>query len=100
MSPITSENLKATDLDTQPENLVFEISNPSNGDLALKTDLQKSITNFTQAHINAGDVVFVHRGMVVYILYNKWAKKILLWSPLVFSLSINTFKKLSTIPAF
>ena len=65
VSPITSDNLRATDLDTKPENLMFLISNPSNGDLALKTDLQKSITNFTQANINDGEVVFVHRGMLL-----------------------------------
>ncbi len=65
VSPINSDNLRATDLDTKPENLMFLISNPSNGDLALKSDLQKSITNFTQANINDGEVVFVHRGKIL-----------------------------------
>ncbi len=41
---------------------MYVISNPSNGDLALKMNFDRTIQNFTQAHINRGDVVFVHRG--------------------------------------
>ena len=41
---------------------MYIISNPNNGDLALKMHLESTIQNFTQAHIDAGAVVFVHRG--------------------------------------
>ena len=41
---------------------MYIISNPNNGDLALKMHLERTIQNFTQAHIDAGAVVFVHRG--------------------------------------
>ena len=62
MSPITSEHLKSVDLDSTAEELMYIISNPNNGDLALKMHLERTIQNFTQAHIDAGAVVFVHRG--------------------------------------
>ena len=68
MSPITSEHLKSVDLDSTAEELMYIISNPNNGDLALKMHLERTIQNFTQAHIDAGAVVFVHRGNYDYSL--------------------------------
>ena len=62
VSPITSEHLKVVDLDSTPKELMYIISNPNNGDLALNMHLERTIQNFTQAHIDRGEVVFVHRG--------------------------------------
>ncbi|KAG8598906.1 hypothetical protein GDO81_002793 [Engystomops pustulosus] len=62
VTEVTTNDLSADDKDSSPEDLVFSITPPSNGHLALKTHPDKSILNFTQHHINEGHLVFVHTG--------------------------------------
>ncbi|OCU02532.1 chondroitin sulfate proteoglycan 4 [Xenopus laevis] len=62
VTEVTCEDLCATDKDTSPSELVFSITPPNNGHLALKSHPSKSILNFTQQHINEGHLVFVHSG--------------------------------------
>ncbi|XP_018418819.1 PREDICTED: chondroitin sulfate proteoglycan 4-like [Nanorana parkeri] len=62
VTEVTSNDLLAEDKDTPPADLVFFITPPSNGYLALKSYPNRSILNFTQQHINDGHLVFVHNG--------------------------------------
>ncbi|XP_040277174.1 chondroitin sulfate proteoglycan 4-like [Bufo bufo] len=62
VTEVTTNDLSAEDKDSSPEDLVFSITPPSNGHLALKSHPDKSILNFTQQHINDGHLVFVHSG--------------------------------------
>ncbi|KAG9488246.1 hypothetical protein GDO78_007836 [Eleutherodactylus coqui] len=62
VTEVTTSDLYAEDKDSSPEELVFSITPPSNGHLALKSHPDKSILNFTQKHINDGHLVFVHSG--------------------------------------
>lgn len=62
MTEITTENLSAEDPDSPPESLEFIITPPSNGHLALKSAPSRPVLNFTQEHINHGQLVFVHSG--------------------------------------
>ncbi|XP_075695896.1 chondroitin sulfate proteoglycan 4-like [Rhinoderma darwinii] len=62
VTEVTTNDLSADDRDSSPEDLVFSITPPSNGHVALKSHPDKSILNFTQQHINDGHLVFVHRG--------------------------------------
>ncbi|KAM4052299.1 chondroitin sulfate proteoglycan 4-like [Anomaloglossus baeobatrachus] len=62
VTEVTNHDLSAEDKDSSPEDLVFSITPPSNGHLALKSHPDKSILNFTQQHINDGHLVFVHSG--------------------------------------
>ncbi|NXX17147.1 CSPG4 protein, partial [Podargus strigoides] len=59
---ITSDDLCAEDKDSSPSELIYSITPPSNGYLALKVSPNKSILSFTQAHIIEGQLVFVHNG--------------------------------------
>ncbi|NXU19016.1 CSPG4 protein, partial [Pardalotus punctatus] len=59
---ITIDDLCAEDKDSSPSELVYSITPPSNGHLALKSSPNKSILSFTQAHIIKGQLVFVHNG--------------------------------------
>ncbi|MFT7814409.1 chondroitin sulfate proteoglycan 4 [Arapaima gigas] len=59
---ITANMLKTKDQDTLPEELVYSIEAPSNGMVALKVSPEESIHNFTQAQINHGEIVFIHKG--------------------------------------
>ncbi|OWK58980.1 Chondroitin sulfate proteoglycan 4 [Lonchura striata] len=59
---ITVGDLCAEDKDSSPSELVYSITPPSNGHLALKFSPNKSILTFTQAHIIKGQLVFVHNG--------------------------------------
>ncbi|KAM3939786.1 chondroitin sulfate proteoglycan 4-like [Leptodactylus fuscus] len=59
---VTTNDLSAEDKDSSPEDLVYSITPPSNGHLALRSYPDKSILNFTQQHINDGHLVFVHSG--------------------------------------
>ncbi|XP_074547006.1 chondroitin sulfate proteoglycan 4-like [Halichoeres trimaculatus] len=60
VTEITQNELSAEDLDTPPETLEFIITPPSNGHVALKSTPQRQILNFTQNHIQTGQLVFVH----------------------------------------
>ncbi|XP_073478531.1 chondroitin sulfate proteoglycan 4-like [Aquarana catesbeiana] len=62
VTEVTSNDLLAEDKDTSPADLVFFITPPSNGHLSLKSHPDRSILNFTQQHINNGQLVFVHNG--------------------------------------
>ncbi|KAJ7334986.1 hypothetical protein JRQ81_012927 [Phrynocephalus forsythii] len=62
VTEITTNDLCAEDEDSSPEELLYSVSPPNNGHLALKSSPNKSILNFTQAHINRGQLVFVHSG--------------------------------------
>ncbi|KAK2837883.1 hypothetical protein Q5P01_015095 [Channa striata] len=62
VTEISPEDLNTQDRDTPPEQLNFMVTPPSNGHLALKSAPMKSVLNFTQAHINQGQLLFVHKG--------------------------------------
>uniref|UniRef100_A0ACB8EPB6 Uncharacterized protein n=2 Tax=Sphaerodactylus townsendi TaxID=933632 RepID=A0ACB8EPB6_9SAUR len=62
VTEITVNDLCAEDQDSSPEELIYSVSPPNNGRLALKSSPNKNILNFTQAHIEEGQLVFVHSG--------------------------------------
>ncbi|NWR19729.1 CSPG4 protein, partial [Emberiza fucata] len=62
VTEITVDDLCAEDKDSSASELVYSITPPSNGHLALKSSPKKSILTFTQAHIIKGQLVFVHNG--------------------------------------
>uniref|UniRef100_A0A669QD79 Laminin G domain-containing protein n=1 Tax=Phasianus colchicus TaxID=9054 RepID=A0A669QD79_PHACC len=62
VTEITVDDLCAEDKDSSPSDLIYSITPPSNGHLALKSSPNKSILSFTQAHIIEGQLVFVHNG--------------------------------------
>ncbi|KAM6328244.1 chondroitin sulfate proteoglycan 4-like [Alca torda] len=62
VTEITIDDLCAEDKDSSPSELIYSITPPSNGHLALKSSPNKSILNFTQAHVMEGQLVFVHNG--------------------------------------
>ncbi|XP_038133239.1 chondroitin sulfate proteoglycan 4 [Cyprinodon tularosa] len=62
VTEITPEDLRAEDLDSPADELHFMITPPSNGHLALKSNPMKAVLNFTQAHIDQGQLLFVHKG--------------------------------------
>lgn len=59
---ITPGMLNTEDTDTPAEEVVYHVDVPTNGILALKESPEESIQNFTQAHINRGEVIFIHKG--------------------------------------
>uniref|UniRef100_A0A672NSK3 Chondroitin sulfate proteoglycan 4-like n=1 Tax=Sinocyclocheilus grahami TaxID=75366 RepID=A0A672NSK3_SINGR len=69
ITEITPEDLKAEDEDTLPEQLEYIITQPSNGHLALKTAPNRPIMNFTQAHIDQQQMLFVHSGEILYTTF-------------------------------
>ncbi|KAM6229600.1 chondroitin sulfate proteoglycan 4-like isoform 3-T3 [Porphyrio hochstetteri] len=62
VTEITVDDLCAEDKDSSPSELIYSITPPSNGHLALKSSLNQSILSFTQGHIIEGQLVFVHNG--------------------------------------
>ncbi|XP_057688576.1 chondroitin sulfate proteoglycan 4 [Corythoichthys intestinalis] len=62
VTEISLDDLRAQDLDTPPEELHFSVTPPSNGHLALKSAPMTAVLNFTQAHIDQGQLLFVHKG--------------------------------------
>ncbi|XP_075935926.1 chondroitin sulfate proteoglycan 4-like [Anarhichas minor] len=63
VTEITTDDLSAEDSDTpEPKGLEFIVTPPSNGHLALKRALSRQILNFTQHHIQTGQLMFVHSG--------------------------------------
>ncbi|KAM9742906.1 chondroitin sulfate proteoglycan 4 [Menidia menidia] len=62
VTEIRQQDLRAQDLDTPPDELHFMATPPSNGHLALKSAPMKAVLNFTQAHIDKGHLLFVHKG--------------------------------------
>lgn len=59
---ITTNDITAIDPDDTPDHLTYTVSNPTNGFVALAKEPGTSVTNFTQADIEAGRVLFVHNG--------------------------------------
>uniref|UniRef100_UPI00398EE59D chondroitin sulfate proteoglycan 4-like n=1 Tax=Pristiophorus japonicus TaxID=55135 RepID=UPI00398EE59D len=59
---ISQDLLNSEDPDSPAEELVYSIKRPSNGHVALKSALDDSILEFTQAQINDGQITFVHHG--------------------------------------
>ncbi|XP_070763926.1 chondroitin sulfate proteoglycan 4 [Enoplosus armatus] len=57
---ITSSMLNTDDADTPAEELVYHVEVPTNGMVALKEAPEEGVLNFTQAHINKGEVIFIH----------------------------------------
>ena len=65
---ITTDDLSAEDSDTpDPEGLEFIVTPPSNGHLALKSAPSRHILNFTQNHIQTGQLMFVHNGKYILL---------------------------------
>lgn len=64
VTEIRPEDLTANDLDSPPDKLHFTVTPPSNGHLALKIAPTKAVLNFTQAHIEQGQLLFVHKGTI------------------------------------
>uniref|UniRef100_G1MXL6 Laminin G domain-containing protein n=1 Tax=Meleagris gallopavo TaxID=9103 RepID=G1MXL6_MELGA len=64
VTEITVDDLCAEDKDSSPSDLIYSVTPPSNGHLALKSSPNKKILSFTQAHIIEGQLVFVHNGML------------------------------------
>ncbi|KAH0502668.1 Chondroitin sulfate proteoglycan 4 [Microtus ochrogaster] len=62
ITEMTRDDLCAEDGDSPPQDLVYWVTPPSNGHLALKSVPGRSIQNFTQAQIDEGHLVFVHSG--------------------------------------
>lgn len=62
ITEMTRDDLCAEDGDSLPQDLVYWVTPPSNGHLALKSIPGRSIQNFTQAQIDEGHLVFVHSG--------------------------------------
>ncbi|NXP03940.1 CSPG4 protein, partial [Thinocorus orbignyianus] len=62
VTAITIDDLCAEDKDSSPSELIYSITPPSNGHVALKSSPNESILAFTQAHIIEGQLVFVHNG--------------------------------------
>lgn len=62
VTEMTRDDLCAEDGDSPPQDLVYLVTPPSNGHLALKSVPGRSIQNFTQAQIDEGHLVFVHSG--------------------------------------
>ncbi|KAM4616020.1 chondroitin sulfate proteoglycan 4 [Polymixia lowei] len=62
VTEIRPEDLRAEDLDTPPKELYFMVTLPSNGHLALKGAPMRPVLNFTQSHIDQGQLLFVHNG--------------------------------------
>lgn len=66
VTEIRPEDLRAQDLDSPPQELHFMVTPPSNGHLALKSAPMKEVLNFTQAHIDQGQLLFVHKGKNIF----------------------------------
>ncbi|XP_072309617.1 chondroitin sulfate proteoglycan 4-like [Eucyclogobius newberryi] len=62
VTEISVNELSAEDVDTRSVGLEFVVTPPSNGHLALKSAPSRHILNFTQSHVEAGQLVFVHNG--------------------------------------
>uniref|UniRef100_A0A665WHY9 Si:dkey-193c22.2 n=1 Tax=Echeneis naucrates TaxID=173247 RepID=A0A665WHY9_ECHNA len=62
VTEIRQDDLRAQDQDTPPEELQYMVTPPSNGYLALKSAPMKAVLNFTQAHVDQGQLLFVHKG--------------------------------------
>uniref|UniRef100_A0A4W4DMW1 Laminin G domain-containing protein n=1 Tax=Electrophorus electricus TaxID=8005 RepID=A0A4W4DMW1_ELEEL len=62
VTEITPEDMNTVDEDSGPEELRYITTQPSNGHLALKSAPTRPIMDFSQAHIDQGQLLFVHSG--------------------------------------
>lgn len=60
--PITLHDLTALDPDDAAKDLKFTVMRPRNGFVALSSAPKKSVTAFTQADLESGNVAFMHDG--------------------------------------
>ncbi|XP_032721005.1 LOW QUALITY PROTEIN: chondroitin sulfate proteoglycan 4 [Lontra canadensis] len=60
--PFPPEALRGTDNDSGPEDLVYTIEQPSNGQVVLRAAPGTEVHSFTQAQLDGGLVLFSHRG--------------------------------------
>ncbi|XP_007469228.1 PREDICTED: chondroitin sulfate proteoglycan 4 [Lipotes vexillifer] len=60
--PIPPEALRGTDSDSGPEDLVYTLEEPSNGQVVLRTAPGAEVHSFTQAQLDGELVLFSHRG--------------------------------------
>lgn len=60
--PIPAEALRATDGDSDPEDLVYTLERPSNGRVVLRAAPDTEVRSFTQAQLDSGLVIFSHTG--------------------------------------
>jgi cytoskeletal protein CcmA (bactofilin family) len=56
------EDLAAFDPDDSAQDLVFNVSSPSNGFVAMASAPDQAVTSFTQADLEGGNVIFKHSG--------------------------------------
>src|SRR6185436_2716141 len=59
---LSATNLSASDVDNTPAQLAYNVSNVQHGRFELASAPGVAVTSFTQAQVNAGQVVFVHDG--------------------------------------
>jgi len=59
---VSTMDLTALDPTETPDHLVYRVTNVRNGHLALIAKPYSPVTDFTQADLNAGQVMFVHDG--------------------------------------
>jgi cytoskeletal protein CcmA (bactofilin family) len=59
---VTTADLTALDPDDTPDHLIYRITNVRNGHLAFMSKPAAPVDGFTQADLNAGQVMFVHDG--------------------------------------
>lgn len=59
---LTGEYLKATDPDSDEEDLIFLITEPNNGYLAMLNNTSKELASFTQDMVSQNLIAFVHTG--------------------------------------
>lgn len=78
ITEITSDDLSATDRDSDPESLEFILTPASNGHLALKSAPSRPVLNFTQAHIHSHQLVFVHSGEKMTLIFNNYRTLLIL----------------------
>lgn len=54
--------LNTEDADTPVEALVYNLEALTSGRVAFKEAPEEAILNFTQSHVNKGEVIFIHQG--------------------------------------
>lgn len=60
--PIPTAALRSTDSNSEPEDLVYTIEQPSNGRVVLQAARGTEVYSFTQAQLDDRLVLFSHRG--------------------------------------
>ncbi|XP_066134371.1 chondroitin sulfate proteoglycan 4 [Saccopteryx bilineata] len=60
--PILMTALRGSDSDSEPKDLVYTIEQPSNGQVVLRSAPDTEVLSFTQAQVDSGLVLFLHRG--------------------------------------